>query len=92
VAKKSPYIMQMMSDILEMPIKIHRFEHTCALGAAMFAAVVAGIYPNIETAMAAMGTGFEKEYYPNEAKQQMYREHYKKYQGLGLFLEQQTKV
>ena len=92
VAKKSPYIMQMMSDILEMPIKIHRFEHTCALGAAMFAAVVAGIYPNIETAMAAMGTGFEKEYYPNEAKQQMYREHYKKYQALGLYFEQQTKA
>ncbi|RZL06029.1 MAG: ribulokinase, partial [Pedobacter sp.] len=34
VAKKSPYIMQMMADILEMPIRIHRFEHTCALGAA----------------------------------------------------------
>jgi L-ribulokinase len=31
--------MQMMADVLGMPIRIHQFKHTCALGAAMFAAV-----------------------------------------------------
>ncbi|MBB2144910.1 ribulokinase [Pedobacter sp. LMG 31464] len=91
VAKKSPYIMQMMSDILEMPIRIHRFEHTCALGAAMFAAVAAGIYPTIEVAMKAMGTGFEKEYKPNKRKQKMYREHFHQYQTLGRYLEKYHK-
>jgi L-ribulokinase len=91
VAKKSPYVMQMMADILEMPILIHRFEHTCALGAAMFAAVVAGIYPNVEAAMEAMGTGFEKEYQPNRKKQKMYREHYQQYQALGRYLEKYHK-
>ena len=91
VAKKSPYIMQMMADILEMPIRIHRFEHTCALGAAMFAAVSAGIYPTIEDAMKAMGTGFEKEYKPNKKKQKMYREHYQQYQTLGRYLEKYHK-
>jgi len=91
VAKKSPYIMQMMADVLEMPIRIHRFEHTCALGAAMFAAVAAGIYPDIETAMAAMGTGFEKEYKPNIKKQKLYRQHYQQYLGLGRYLEKYNK-
>ncbi|WP_316767306.1 ribulokinase [Pedobacter frigiditerrae] len=91
VAKKSPYIMQMMADILEMPIRIHRFEHTCALGAAMFAAVVAGIYPNIEAAMKAMGTGFEKEYQPNFKKRKMYRHHYLQYQTLGRHIEKYNK-
>jgi L-ribulokinase len=91
VAKKSPYIMQMMADILEMPIRIHRFEHTCALGAAMFAAVSAGIYPTVEEAMKAMGTGFEKEYKPNKKKQKMYREHYQQYQILGRYLEKYHK-
>ena len=83
--------MQMMSDILEMPIRIHRFEHTCALGAAMFAAVAAGIYPTVEEAMKAMGTGFEKEYKPNKKKQKMYREHYQQYQNLGRYFEKYTK-
>jgi L-ribulokinase len=91
VAKKSAYVMQMMADIIEMPIKIHRFEHTCALGAAMFAAVAAGIYPSVEAAMAAMGTGFEKEYKPNRKKQKMYREHYQQYQTLGRYLEKYHK-
>lgn len=91
VAKKSAYVMQMMADILEMPIRIHRFEHTCALGAAMFASVVAGIHPNVEAAMAAMGTGFEKEYQPNRKKQKMYREHYQQYQALGRYLEKYAK-
>ncbi|WP_293787133.1 ribulokinase [uncultured Pedobacter sp.] len=91
VAKKSGYIMQMMADVLEMPIRIHRFEHTCALGAAMFAAVAAGIYPNIEAAMQAMGTGFEKEYKPNVKKQKLYRQHYQQYLGLGRYLEKYSK-
>ncbi|MBC7743509.1 MAG: ribulokinase, partial [Flavobacterium sp.] len=58
VAKKSPYIMQVMANVLNMPIKIHKSEQTCAIGAAMFAATVAGIYPKVEDAMKAMGQGF----------------------------------
>ncbi|WP_367868264.1 ribulokinase [Pedobacter sp. WC2423] len=91
VAKKSPYIMQMMADVLEMPIKIHRFEHTCALGAAMFAAVAAGIHPDIETAMETMGTGFEAEYQPNQKKKKMYNQHYQEYLALGRYVEKYSK-
>ncbi|MCZ4222482.1 ribulokinase [Pedobacter rhodius] len=91
VAKKSSYIMQMMADVLEMPIRIHRFEHTCALGAAMFAAVAAGIYPDIETAMKAMGTGFEKEYQPQLKNRKIYRQHYQQYLGLGRYIEKYNK-
>jgi len=92
VAKKSPYIMQMMADVLEMPIRIHKFEHTCALGAAMFAATAAGIYNTVEEAMQAMGTGFEKTYEPNLAKQELYRNHYERYKALGAFTEQHLKT
>lgn len=91
VAKKSPYIMQMMADVLEMPIKIHRFEHTCALGAAMFAAVAAGIYPDIQTAMNAMGTGFEKEYQPDLQRSKTYRQHYQRYLSLGRYVEKHNR-
>lgn len=87
VAKKSPYIMQMMADVLEMPIRIQRSEQTCALGAAMFAAVAAGIHQTVEEAVRAMGTGFEKTYTPNPNKQGHYRDHYLKYKALGQFTE-----
>jgi L-ribulokinase len=92
VAKKSPFIMQMMADVLGMPIRIHQFEHTCALGAAMFAAVAAGIYPTVEEAMAAMGSGFDVEYYANKQLADMYAKRYLQYQNLGRFAEKQTCV
>ena len=89
VAKKSAFIMQMMSDVLDMPIKIHKSEQTCALGAAMFAATAARIYPNIEQTMLAMGQGFETEYFPNGKKTVIYQKRYLQYQKLGAFLENQ---
>ena len=82
--------MQMMADIMNMPIRIHKSEQTCALGAAMFAATVAGIYPKVEYAMKAMGQGFEVEYFPNKLKSANYEKRYQKYTDLGLFIEQQT--
>jgi len=92
VAKKSPFVMQMMADVLGMPIRIHQFKHTCALGAAMFAAVVAGIYPTVEEAMAAMGRGFDVEYYPNPQYQEVYKRRYKQYNSLGEFVALQSKL
>lgn len=91
VAKKSPYIMQMMADVLNMPIRIHQFSHTCALGAAMFAAVAAEIYPNVETAMQQMGGGFDATYDPIEENVNYYAARYPKYKALGNFIEQNTK-
>jgi L-ribulokinase len=87
VAKKSPYVMQVLSDVLNMPIKVVRSEHTCALGAAMFAAVVAGVYPNIEGAQKSMGKGFDTEYYPIPENVMKYPALFKKYSEIGSYIE-----
>lgn len=87
VAKKSPFIMQMMADVMDMPIRIHKSEQTCALGAAMFAATAAGIYSKVEEAMIAMGQGFDAEYFPDKNKVEIYRRRFLKYKALGAFVE-----
>lgn len=92
VAKKSPFIMQMMADVLGMPIRIHQFNHTCALGAAMFAAVVADIYPTVEEAMAAMGKGFDVSYYPDANRQALYAKRYQQYASLGEYVAFQVAL
>jgi L-ribulokinase len=89
VAKKSPFIMQMMSDVMNMPIRIHRSEQTCALGAAMFAATAAGIYSRVEEAMEVMGQGFDIEYHPNKELAGIYEKRYEKYKKFGSFVEEQ---
>lgn len=87
VAKKSAYVMQMMSDVLNMPIRIVKSEQTCAMGAAMFAATAAGIFPNVEEAAKAMGSGFEKTYEPNPAMTGFYQKKYKRYISLAEMTE-----
>ncbi len=90
VAKKSPFIMQMMADVINMPIRIHKSEQTCALGAAMFAATAAGIYPKVEDAMEVMGQGFDAEYHPDPAMVGVYAKRYQQYTALGDFIENPT--
>lgn len=92
VAKKSAFVMQTMANVLNMPIRIHQFEHTCALGAAMFAAVVAGIYPTVEAAMLGMGSGFDKEYVPQQESVSYYEARFLKYKALGTYIEETTKT
>ncbi len=88
VAKKSPYIMQMMADVMNMPIRIHKSEQTCAAGAAMFAATAAGFYNKVEDAMQAMGQGFDAEFFPEKNNVPYYEKRYKKYKQLGSCVEQ----
>ena len=90
VARKSPYIMQVMANVMNMPIKIHKSEQTCALGAAMFAATVCGIYPNVNEAMNAMGQGFDLHYIPNSSVVDLYQTRYEKFKELGRLVESQT--
>jgi L-ribulokinase len=87
VARKSPYVMQVMASVMNKPIRIHKSEQTCALGAAMFAATVAGIYPNVEEAMNVMGQGFDAEYKPESARVMLYKKRYEKYKMLGASIE-----
>ena len=89
VAKKSPFVMQTLADVLNMPIKVARTEQTCAFGAAMFAAVVAGVYAKVEDAQKAMGQGFETTYYPNPVNAKKYEAIYQKYLKIGVFIDQE---
>jgi L-ribulokinase len=88
ISLKSPFVMQTMADVLNMPIKVAKSDQACAFGAAMFAAVVAGVYEKVEDAQKAMGQGFAKEYLPNPANVAMYAELYKEYQKLGKITEE----
>jgi len=87
VARKSNYIMQVMADVMNMPMRIHKSEQTCAIGAGMFAATAAGIYDKVEDAMAAMGQGFDREFHPDKNKTALYNKRYDKYKLLGSFIE-----
>ena len=83
ISKKSPYVMQTLCDVLGMPIKVVASEQVCALGAAMFAAVAAGLHKDVAEAQEAMGSGFSNEYKPNLERKQIYDTLYAKYLQVG---------
>lgn len=87
VAKKSELVMQTMADVLQSPIQISSSDQTPALGAAIYAAVAAGIYDSLEAAISRMAPGFEKIYLPQEEFLQYYNEKYQSYLKLGGFSE-----
>ena len=91
VAKKNPFVMQIVADVLNMPIRIASSEQTCAMGAAMTASVVAGVYDDIPSAQKAMGNGFEKVYNPDPRKAARYNRLFMKYKDLGSFVEKNIK-
>ena len=87
IPKKSPFVMQVHADVLNMPIKVAKSEQVCALGTAMAAATASGIYQNIADAQKSMGSGFEATYKPIKENVEVYNKLYNKYSVLGEFIE-----
>ncbi|MGY8952844.1 MAG: ribulokinase [Flavobacteriales bacterium] len=88
IAQKSPFIMQMMSDVLNMPIKVVKSEQACALGAAIFGAVAANLHEDTFAAMNVMASPFETIYQPNMANEAAYKQVYERYNTLGVTIEE----
>lgn len=92
VAKKSPFVMQVVADVMNRTIKVAESDQTVALGAAMFAAVAAGIYRDVAAAQKALGSGIAIEYRPIPGNAAVYDSLYREYLALGGFVEERTKV
>jgi len=87
VAKKSRFVMQTIADVLNMEVTVTAGDQPVALGAAMFAATAAGVYPKIEEAQRAMSSGTESVYRPDADRAKRYDRLYKDYAALGTFVE-----
>ena len=83
---KNEFVMQVSADVLGMPIKVVRSSQATALGAAMFAAVAAGLFPDIHGAQKAMSSGYAKEYQPRPELKEHYDRLYREYQTVGSLL------
>jgi len=90
VARKSPLVMQIVADVLGRPIEIVASDQSVALGAAMFAAVVAGIYDSIPQAQSAMAPAIEKVVSPNAPQVAVYDKLYREYLKFGAFIEKES--
>ncbi|MBN1961495.1 MAG: ribulokinase [Deltaproteobacteria bacterium] len=88
VATKSSFAMQVLADVLNLKVIVPSGEQSVALGAAMFAATAAGLYPCVEEAQKAMVCKKQTIYQPNVANINIYDKLYRKYEKMGTYIEQ----
>jgi L-ribulokinase len=92
IPKKSPYVMQVLSDVLNMPVKVAKSDQAGALGAAMFAATAGGVYGSVMEAQKKMGSGFVETYKPRRDRVRPIAALYDRYRETGGLLEALLRI
>ena len=86
ISKKSDFVMQTCADVWNCPIEVLESEQSCALGAAIFAAVCGGAYATVADAQKVMASSVCKTYTPNAQAAAIYQQRYQQYISLGKFV------
>ena len=82
IAEKSAFVMQIYADVCDRPMKVSRSAQTCALGSAIFAAVVGGAYATAEEAQVTMTGVKDRVYEPIPENVAVYKRLYAVYRQL----------
>ena len=91
VARKSPFIMQTLANTLNRPIDIAASDYAPALGAAIYAARAAGLYPDVLAASRKLGSKLEASYQPQPESVKAIEPLYRSYEKLADFVEEITQ-
>lgn len=82
IAEKNPFVMQIYADVCNRPMKVSRSAQTCALGAAIFGAVVGGGYKTVEQAQRRMSGTKATVFRPRKQAAAIYDRLYELYRNL----------
>jgi L-ribulokinase len=89
VARKSPFVMQTVANVMDMEIEVPTGDQAVALGAAMFAATAAGVHASMADAQRVMSSGTERVYRPDPEQAKRYDALYARYLRLGAFVQRE---
>jgi len=87
ISQKSSFVMQLLSDVLKIPIYVTNDTNSCALGAVIHAATLAGLFSSVLEAQKKLCSLITKTYYPNSNKTELLDLRYEEYIKLSDFSE-----
>ncbi len=82
IARKDPFTMQLYADVLGREIAVTSTAQAPALGVAIGAATAAGVYPDMQAAVAAMHADSDRIYTPDAKEHAVYDKLYAEYRTL----------
>lgn len=82
IPDKSPYVVQVLADVMGVKVHVTDSGQTCALGSAIFAATASCVYPNIQEAQKVIAAKVVKTYIPNPDTREKYEILYHRYKEL----------
>ncbi len=92
IAKKDEMMMQIYADVLGRPIDVAASSQAAALGCAVYAAVAAGIYPDVPTAAKAFAKPPVRTYTPVAEHSEIYEKIYAEYKKLSFLFARENDV
>lgn len=91
VARKSVIGMQILADVTGRDIHVTEHDLAPAIGAAVFASVAAGLYPDVPAAQQALCAKTGRVHTPDPTRVAIYDQLYRRYLQLGAFEEKQRR-
>lgn len=92
VAKKSAFIMQTLANTLDRSVMVVESEQTPALGAAIYAALAAGLFHSFDEATKVLGSPYIAEYKPDPSQTAIMAKLMQRYTDLGISIERLTHL
>lgn len=83
IAQKSPFVMQLLSDVTQREIAVIDCKQACAMGSVVYAAFIAGCYISVEEAQRRLCNFPATVYRPRAAKREVLLRRYERYKALG---------
>ena len=82
ITQKNPLLMQQYAELLGMPVRVGEVEEGPAFGTALFAAVAAGMYADVNAAYEQMGVKRFTTYVPTPEHREAYESLFQKHHAL----------
>ena len=91
IPDRNPFVMQVQSDVMGVPIRVVKSAQPCALGAAVCASVASGIHQTVRDAQERMASPARATYAPDPALRSFYDGRYRSYLALGEAAERRIR-
>lgn len=85
ISQKSPFVMQMLADVMNREVIVAGCPQACAMGAVVYASVLAGCYASVSEAQEALCRFPTTSYLPDAAKHGTFLRRYARYTQLAAF-------